>query len=852
MRKKHTRAIAGLMLMVLLVSPWPVLEVKAASTPEEDALKEMKQVAENDSLILYLDEQDTDVAVYVKETGDIWFSNPVEAENDTIASDYHIRQMKSQVALRYFNESVQESSMDNYSDAVMNGQFTIDYTENGVTVTYEMGEQGTGLLLPEVLSAERMKEFTGKMEDKAAKKFLRNYTFVSLDDMRESEQAENIEKYPGLEQHDIYTLRSSVKDYVREELAGYLSEAGYTEEDYQFDLEDNGYQSENTKPWFQIPVSYRLEGEEFVAEIDPAQITYNSEDYYLVDVDLLPFFGAAGKEEEGYIFVPDGCGALIRLNNGSNASAYGAKVYGQDMTMISQSAAQSEIDPSLTIKMPVFGLKSNDKAWMAVIEDGDGYADIQASVSGQNTSYNAVNAGFQYLEYGASSLGSMVGSNSFQMYSNPSFTGTYKLRFFFLNGEDADYSGMAGAYRGYLQEKGILAERTESTDVPFYAEYIGAIDKYATFLGIKHKTVCPTTTYRQAAEITDQLLAGGVSNVNLIYSGWANGGLHGSAYTKISEVGKLSGGGMDREKFQKEIEQRGVNLFFTAELQYVYKDELMDGYSALQNAPKYFDRSSVYTADYYLDTREMDTENLISLISPVYVSKVSDALSKKASKLGGAGLNLGTISYNLYSDQLEENYTDRQAAIEQNSVAARQLTDAYDGRIMGDNANSYMLGAVSDLINTPMASNRSLILDEEVPFYQMVLHGYMDYAGDCLNLTDDYNTALLKSVESGAGLYFMWMYEDNSIVKETDYDDLYSVNYEAWLDTALKDYERVNEALGDLQGETIIEHELISEKVVRVTYEKGTQILVNYSTEDVTVDGVTVKARDYAVVKQHE
>ncbi len=851
MRKKLIRAAAGLMLMILMIFR-PALEVKAASAPEEDALKEMKQAAENESLILYLDEENTDIAVYVKETGDVWFSNPIGAEKDAIASDYYVRQMKSQIALRYFNESVQESSMDNYSDAAMNGQFSINYQEDGVTITYEMGEQGTGLLLPEVMSAERMKEFTKKMEDKAAKKFLRNYTFISLNDMRESEQAENLEKYPGLESHDIYVLRSSVKDYVREELAGYLTEAGYTQEDYEFDLEDNGYQSENNKPWFTVPVSYRLDGEQLIVEVDPAAITYNSENYYLVDVELMPFFGAAGIEEEGYIFVPDGCGALIRLNNGSNASAYGAMVYGQDMTMISQSASQSEIDPSLTVKMPVFGLKSGDKAFMAVIEEGDGYADISASVSGQNTSYNAVNAGFKYLEYGSSSLGSVVGSNSFQMYSEPSFTGTYKLRFFFLNGEDADYSGMAGEYRKYLQEKGIISERTESTDIPFYAEYIGAIDKYATFLGIKHKTICPTTTYWQAAEITDLLLEGGVSNVNLIYSGWANGGLHGSAYTKIKEVGKLSAGGMNRAKFQQEMEEKGVDLFLTAEFQYVYKDGLMDGYSALQNAPKYFDRSAVYTGEYYLDTRTMDEESLIGLISPAYVSEVSGALVKKAPKLGGAGLNLGTVSYNLYTDQLTENYTDRQMAIAQNRSAAEEIGEAYGGRVMGDNANSYMLGGVSDLINTPMASNRSLILDEEVPFYQMVLHGYMDYAGDCLNLTDDYSTALLKSVESGAGIYFMWMYEDNSIVKETDYDDLYSVNYEAWLDMALADYERLNQALGELQTETIIEHEIISEKVVRVTYEKGTQILVNYSTEDVTVDGVTVKARDFAVVKQHE
>lgn len=850
MKKYPVRIATGLVLTALFASLLPADTVSAAAS-EKDVLKEMKQAAENDSLILYVDEEETDIAVYVKATGDVWFSNPLDAEDDPVASDYNKRLLKSQIFLRYFNENVQESSMDNYSDCIREGQFEIEYLEDGVTFLYDIGEQGNKLMLPQVISIERLESFAAQMDSSESKKLLRNYSKLDPEAMTEAEIKENVGTYPGLEEHGIYVLRSNTKDYIREELAGYLAAVGYTEEDFAFDLEDNGYQSEDTRPWFKVPLTWRLEGESLVAETDPRQIEYNDENYYLVDVELLPYFGAAGSEEDGYLFVPDGSGALVYMNNKKQAT-YSAMVYGQDATMNALSTSRSEIDQSLTVKMPVFGLKSGDKAWYAVIEEGDAYADITASVSGRINSYNNVYAGFQYLEYGVSSLGNMVGANSFQMYSPASFQSSYRIRYSFLHGENADYSGMARGYQDYLLRQGVLKERSEEKSIPLYVEYIGAIDRYATFLGIKYRSVTPVTTYAQAEEITDSLLGAGIDHVNVIYSGWANGGLHGKAYTRVKTVKKLEKGGTDQKEFLKDMENKGVDTFLTAELQYVYKDGIFDGYSSLSNAPKYFDRSSVRQATYFRANNIVDKENPIDLISPRQVSRVGDELIKRYGARENVGLNLGTICYNLYTDQLEGSYTDRQAAMRYNGETVEKLAEAFPGRLLGDNANSYVWGQVTDLINVPLDSNRSLIIDEAVPFYEMVLHGYMDYAGDCMNMSDDYNTSLLKSAESGAGLYFKWIYEDNSVVKETDYDSLYSVNYSAWLDKAKEDYEQLNEVLGSLQGETIMKHEIISKDVVRVTYEKGTQILVNYSDQDSVVDGCGVKAGSYAVVNGHE
>ena len=850
MKIRHISAVAVLMTLILLFSAVPVTPVSAETTVSEIP-EGMTKVAENDSLALYFNEEDTGIAVMNKKSGDVFFSNPQDTDKDTLATPFQKKQLKAQIFLRYFNENVQEGNMDNYNDSIEDGQFVFEKLEDGLKITYSMGEGAVKLLLPSVISVERMDAFAEQLENAQSKKLLRNYTKYELDTLKAGEKKDVLETYPIIETHSIYVLKAATKDYIKEELSQYLQDVGYTWDDYEFDLTDNGYTVENTKPWFNIPLTYRLEGENLVAEIDPNEVEYNEDGYYLVDIEMLPYFGAALKGTKGYLFVPDGSGALINFDNQST-TIYSAKVYGQDVTMNVLNPSKSQIDQTVTVKLPVFGAKLSSKAWYAVIEDGDGYADITASVSGRINSYNNVYAGFQYLEYGTSSLGDVVGSNSFQMYSKADFSGNYKLRFAFLSGEDANYSGMATGYRNYLIKNEVLRERLAANDVPFYVEYIGAIDKSATFLGIKYSAVTPVTTYAQAEEIVDTLLDSGISDLNVIYSGWANGGLHGSAHTKLKPIGKLSKGGVSQSKFLSHMEEKNVDTFFTAEFQHAYKDGFADGYTLLGSAPKYFDLSPVKEATYYLSNDMSDENDKIFLLKSSLAEKVTSQYRKKFSGKENIGFNIGTISYNLYTDQQPENYTDRQKAKNYNTAAIQKLNETFPGRLMGDNANAYMLGQITDLINAPFDSNHARIIDTPVPFYEMVLHGYMNYAGDCMNLTDDYNTTLLKSLETGAGLYFKWIYSDNSILKETDFDSLYSVNYTNWIDTAIEDYKRVSEVLAPLSDQTILKHETLSKKTVRVTYEKGTQILLNYSDEDVTIDGRKVAGKSFAVVTQNE
>lgn len=809
----------------------------------------MSLVADNDYLSLYVNETDTSIAVYDKQSGEYWHSNPVNADEDSLASNYYKKLMHSQLIVQYFNENVQSATMDNYNDSIVYGNYSIEKSEQGIKINYTLGKAASTLLLPDAILEERLELFKANMDKEQLKKINRNYTLVEWDGLSESEKKTYLESYPGYEGKSFHILRGGVKDYLKEELAGYFAEAGYTLDDLDADkAEAGGGKVADKDPWFVIPVEYSIEDDHFVASIDPSEIEYNKEGFYLVDIDFLPYFGAAGTDEEGYIFVPDGSGAIIRLNNGkTNVSSYTANVYGDDYTKSFMNEKVSEADPEQGVKLPVFGMVSGKKGCMGVITEGAGYANVAADISGKTTSYNNVYAGFSFLQYGPMSLSSMVGSNSYQLYSKEAFSSKYEVTYYFLNEDCASYVGMANRYRKYLLDSGKLFGRDLNDDVTFVSEFIGAIDKYKTFLGIRYISEETLTTFSQAIAITDDLTAKGIDNQEVVYSGWQKGGLRAWSEMNVKSLKKLNFGGVNISEYIAEMRARNINTYFSFDLEHIYKDKLFDGYSRQADGPQYFDHSSVYVSEISpVDSYKHGYSSF--LISPASVDKAATSVQQYLNKKEIGGVAIRSISNTLYSDLLDSRYTDRETAIQDNENAISKISENKIALL--DNANAYAFTEADVIMNAPMYSNAYKILDKDVPFYELVLHGVVDYTGEALNLADNYEVALLKCVETNSGLHYEWIANDNSILKDTDYEYLYSINYETLSQRAVADYSRVNEAMRGLKNVEIIKHEEVADGVILIMYADGTAVYVNYSKNTFSEGDVIVNSMDFCVRKE--
>ena len=174
------------------------------------------------------------------------------------------------------------------------------------------------------------------------------------------------------------------------------------------------------------------------------------------------------------MLVPDGSGSLIHLNNGkTQEEQYVQRVYGADPNDNSLSRPQV----SESAYMPVFGLKNGENAWFAVIEKGDGIASISADIGGRQNSYNHVHATFSLRGEDELEMYTSQKMQEIQLLSEEPYRGDIQVRYHFLHGEDASYSGMARLYQQQLIEQDVLKPLAEQTELPFYVDVLGAVDK---------------------------------------------------------------------------------------------------------------------------------------------------------------------------------------------------------------------------------------------------------------------------------------------------------------------------------------------------------------------------------------
>lgn len=160
--------------------------------------------------------------------------------------------------------------------------------------------------------------------------------------------------------------------------------------------------------------------------------------------------------------------------------------------------------------------------------------------------------------------------------------------------------------------------------------------------------------------------------------------------------------------------------------------------------------------------------------------------------------------------------------------------------------NAYTLPYADNVIEIPMSCSMLSFEKQEIPFLQIVLHGYVSYAGKPLNLADDYQMQYLKSVEYGADLAYTLNYASAEMVKNTNYSELYSTNYDHWVDRAVADYQAAAAVLDGCGTGTIEDHTMLAKDVFMTTYDNGVKVIVNYTTADYNYNGTVVAAQSFA------
>lgn len=790
----------------------------------DSRLEGMLGIAENEFLQLFVEEETASVAIVNKESNEIWYSNPPDRDNDPIASGVNSNILSAQMELSFFNRYGQRSNMNSYSDSVSYDQLNIQPLDNGFRVQYQFGRaQRSAQDLPLMLSPERFDELTGRLDSVGQRALLIGY--------RENVETGNFERNDG-----------ALTGMQLERAFTAFEEAGYTEEDLAQDMAElNFTQEREDERIFIASIEYTLDEDTLLVRVPVDEIYFDPE-FPVERVSFLRFFGAGGSDEEGSLLVPDGSGALIHFNNGKTKyPSYQQTIYGQDLALLQE----DDVSFEETSRLPVFGLIKEESAVLGMIEEGASVARISADVSGRNNNYNTVYPTFNVITKDDVSLQADDQSRSLSRFQEEKMSTDFAVRYAFLDGEDANYTSMAKYYQNYLVERGQLRNNKSDTteDIPFYLQLIGSINKQQHFAGIPYQSLEPLTTFEQAESIIDQMLSQNIENIKLNYIGWFNRGINHRVPSSIS-VDRAIGDEDGFNQFKEYAENHRIKVFPETSLLQVRNDR---GFNVRSEASRKLTNMPVanYPINRARESRDQ-REKPIHSLSPRLVEQYTEDFIDEFMQYGMTGVTLRDLADVLNSDFRRNQQVDRVES-ETISVNAMEMLYNQDLDIMANGGNLYSLPYLTDIIDVPLGNTGFKIQDEAIPFYQIVLRGYIDYASTPFNMSTFLNDQdyILNALEYGSNINFQWIYQSNDELKNTELDHLYSVNYERWLDQATKIYHEVNDTLKKVKDVPIQMHEKLEEDVYRTVYDNGIYVVVNYGLETFTFEGHVIEPQSY-------
>lgn len=795
---------------------------------------------ENDALAFEMDPATSYFKVTDKATGQEWLSNPADADKDPLAVSANKENLQATLILTY-SSTAGTVDMNNFKYSIANGNFDIIQQEDGsVRVDYAIGKIEKTYLIPTAITKERYTAFTDAMKKSTKKKVASNYTLYEPDKLdSKKNKDEIIAMYPEVVNQPLYVIKDGTSENNKKKIEDYFAEVNYSQEDYEIDQQLVAAKKDNSGAVFNVSLVYRLEGNDLVVEMPYDALRYKAE-YPIISVTTLPMFGAAGTEDEGYMFVPEGGGAMINLNNGKlSQNSYYANIYGWDYA-----AYRREVIQETKNIFPVFGMAKNGCSFLCIIEDAASFGGIQADISARYNSYNWICSKYNVLHADQYNVSAKTAQLVY-MFEKEVPQATVRQRYRFLNTDS--YVDMAGAYGDYLREQNPeLAQAAASETSPVSVELVGAIDKTVVKFGLPIDSVVALTTFEQAEDIISDLIARGVDNLSVRFSGWANGGVKQKVMTRVNILREL-GGKQAMQKLIDGAKAKGVTLYFDGVNCFAYDSGILEGFIPFTNAARYTTREQVEIAPYDVVTYQQS-----KWVDPYYLVK-PDYAKQNASNMIGAlkDMNTAGVAFRDIGSLLSADYNSK-ATVTREEVKAMNLETMQEAKDAGmkiiiKQGNDYAVPAADLITDMNLVGTKFGLIDQTVPFYQIALHGMKDYTGQPLNLANDYVDEFLKCVEYGAGLNFTFMAGDGKVLQDTYHSNYFGANYDAWCDEAEVLITQFQKDMAGLNNQRIVSHENLTEDVTVTGYADGTKVYVNYGIEEANIDGVVVPARSYSV-----
>lgn len=610
-----------------------------------------------------------------------------------------------------------------------------------------------------------------------------------------------------------------------------------------YELIDNGVAVTYgfTQPGIFVKVEYTLEDDSLVVRL-PVKNIDEQYTFAVQTVEMLPMLGAAMNDVGGYLFYPDGSGAITTYERAGqrNSNVRTATYFTYSNRYLTfNNLFSNDSYTRYTASMPVYGIKNGDDAMFALFTKGAENSGVVVTPSGYVVDLNHIgfeiytrNAYTVNLTSMSTSEGATVG-NTTQRVDKTLIPEDREIRYYFLDGEDADYGGMAKTYRNYLLENGMLNDslQGESNKMTLALNLLMG----ATKEGMVFDEYITMTSFEQVKEIMDTLARSGVTSMEVVLRAWQKDYDQYEYWGPARQLGGTSGLNALNE-YASALPDSDIYL----ENGFSFGSSETDGINE--------DKDVVYDGlDLQVSVENMDGTNFYLMNPQVSYNRNKDFLSKlnPYSSFGVAYDDIGLYAFPDFNEDMP--FTKTQTVSKLGELLA---TTKEDGRkVASAGSNQYMFQYTDYLYGMREDSYGLSITDYSVPFAEMVVSGLIPYSTEGAgNLSYDLQEQKLKWAEYGALPYFYLTSESALNLRDTGHDTLFSSTFEDWLETVAETYGEFQERLSVIYGQEMVDHQVVTDDLIRVEYANGAVVYVNYGFAPANIEGNTVPARDYLVV----
>lgn len=594
------------------------------------------------------------------------------------------------------------------------------------------------------------------------------------------------------------------------------------------------------EPQIKLDLVVEIQGGDLITSIPREHIKeYNEElwtpgndDVSINEIIMYPFLGASTGAEKGYLVIPDGSGATIKLDEVPKyPTGYVAPVYGKDLgyaNTIEPNFRGISVKALEHVVLPLYGIihEENETGVLVIAEKGASYATYNYVSKNVSTDYYQSYFTYNYrttysqfqsrIDENQHVLGFQKEPNKFDLVQ----------RYVFLDKERANYVGVAKGYRNLLMKQSGFAkkEKQKFSQIPMKIDFINNEAQIGTF----SPEDVVATTYNQAKGIVGDLIEKGYNNLNVTFKSFV---LDKMAYG--FDIHRNLGGKKDFLEALTYFEENQIP--FNYYMNYARTNHDKTKYTASKMSrqylkvlnQKYMFFNYLNKPKYFIDFAKRDIEALDKVgVDALAFDGFSGSLFTHYDK--------GTIGYSHEGMAYIENMLTylREHHIE---------TSIYS-------PDAYLYPYLKDYYEAPMYSSNLMFTDKTIPLVSLVMSGNVDLYSSYMNFSSNDQDTVLRLIEFGIYPSFVLTGESTYEIKYSNSSNVYVSEMQYLKERLDAYYRQANAALSQVMDSEMVGHQYIGTNVVMVTYSNNKQIIINYNDSDYNYKNITIKGKGFVVI----